>query len=80
MVASTKFMDIIFKCQNDHTVNKVEEYINQTLSLKNNYKEFVSFLLDEVNISGEIDYIYQFKEIIKLLMANKSNKNKYTKK
>lgn len=75
-----EFMEIIFLCQKDNNVNKVEEYINQTKNLKINYKEFISFMMDEVNPPKEIDYIYQFKEILKLLIGNKSNKNKYIKK
>ncbi len=75
-----EFMDIIFQCQADNNVNNAEKYINQTQNLKNNYKEFVSFLMDEVNLPQDIDYIYQFKEILKLLIGNKSNKNKYIKK
>ena len=74
-----EFMDIIFQCQKDNNVNKTEEYINKTQNIKTNYKEFVTFMLDEVNPPKEIDYIYQFKEILKLLIGNKSRKNKYTK-
>lgn len=74
-----EFMEIVFQCQNDHTVNNLEKYLNQTMYIKNNYKEFISFLMDEVHINKDIDYMYQLKEMIKSLIGNKSNKNKYIK-
>lgn len=75
-----EFMNIIFQCMDDHTVNNIEKYLEKTTYLSKNYKEFVTFMMDEVNIPKDINYIYQLKEIIKQLIGNKSNKNSYIKK
>jgi len=77
-----EFINIVVNCINDHTINNVEKYLNETFYLKNDYQELVIFILDDPNIiaNKEINYLYNFKEIIKQLMNNKSSKNKYNKK
>lgn len=77
-----EFIDIIISCINDHNTNNLENYIDQTYYFKNNYKSFVSFILDDINLTQnkEIDYIYNLKQIINQIINNKSSKNKYNKK
>lgn len=77
-----EFITIVISCINDHSVNNIEKYLNYTFHFKNNYKEFVSFILDDPNIiaNKEIDYLYNLKQIIQQLINNKSSKNKYNKK
>lgn len=74
-----EFIDIVVKCISDHNVNNLETYLKQSKYLKDNYIGLVNFLLDDIEIKHkiELDYIYQLKEVIKQLIANKSNKNKY---
>ena len=74
-----EFINIVVKCINDHNPNNIEEYLKTSKYLKNNYKGLVDFIISDVDIKHEIelDYIYQLKEIIKQLIANKSSKNKY---
>ena len=76
-----EFIDIVIKCMNDNNPNNIEEYLKTTKYLKDNYQAFVNFVLNDVEIKHkiELDYIYQLKEIIKQLIANKSTKNKYNK-
>ena len=78
-VAKEEFINIIFKCQKDHTVNNAEKYLNQTQNLKLNLQSFINFVSDEVNIKSDKDYIYAFKELLKIIINNKSNSNKYIK-
>ena len=78
--AENEFMNIIWKCQDDHTINNAEKYLNQTLNLKDQLQPFINFISDEVNIKSDKDYIYAFKELLKILIGNKSDKNKYIKK
>ena len=49
-VAKEEFINIIFNCQKDHTVNNAEKYLNQTQNLKLNLQSFINFVSDEVNI------------------------------
>ena len=72
-------MNIIISCINDHNVNNIEKYLEQTNKFKEHYKEFVIFILDDLNIiqNKEIDYIHNLKQIIQQLINNKSSKNKY---
>lgn len=74
-----EFMNIIISCINDHNVNNIEKYLEQTNKFKEHYKEFVIFILDDLNIiqNKEIDYIHNLKQIIQQLINNKSSKNKY---
>ncbi len=72
-----EFIDIVFQCQADHNTNNAEKYLNQTTKLKQHLKEFINFVSDEVNIKADKDYIYQFKELLKILIGNKSDQNKY---
>ena len=76
-VSEKEFMDIIWQCEADHTVNNAEKYLNQTVKLKQHLKEFINFVSDEVIIKADKDYVYQFKELLKILIGNKSDKNKY---
>lgn len=78
--AEKEFMNIVWKCQDDHTPNNAEKYLNQTLNLKDQLQPFINFISDEVNIKSDKDYIYAFKELLKILIGNKSDKNKYIKK
>lgn len=78
-VAKEEFINIIFNCQKDHTVNNAEKYLNQTQNLKLNLQSFINFVSDEVNIKSDKDYIYAFKELLKIIINNKSNSNKYIK-
>jgi len=78
--AQKEFINIVYNCENDHTVNNAEKYLNQTLNLKNNLKPFINFVSDEVIIKSDKDYIYAFKELLKLLIGNKSSQNKYIQK
>ncbi len=72
-----EFMDILLKCMNDHNPNNIEKYLKETIHFKENYKAFINFMLNEVEVNQELDYIYQLKELVKQIIANKSNKNKY---
>ena len=76
-----EFINIIIACINDHGINNVESYLNQTSKFKNNYEAFIRFILDDPNIiaNKELDYIYNLKQIIRQLINNKSPKNKYNK-
>ena len=74
-----EFINIIFNCQKDHTINNAEKYLNQTQNLKLNLQSFINFVSDEVNIKSDKDYIYAFKELLKIIINNKSNSNKYIK-
>ena len=42
-VAKEEFINIIFNCQKDHTVNNAEKYLNQTQNLKLNLQSFINF-------------------------------------
>ncbi len=76
-----EFINIVVNCINDHNVNNIEDYIEKTSIFKETYKAMINFLLDDIELKHklELDYIYQLKEIVKQLIANKSNKNKYNK-
>lgn len=80
-----EFMNIIFLCQNDKSLSNIQEYVDKTIVFKNNLKPFINFVYDNDDINNDKKekdderYIYQLKELIKMIMDNKAHKNKYNK-
>lgn len=75
-----EFMNIVISCQDDNGVTNVEKYLNDTQYLKLSYQQMLEFINDEVKPQQDPNYIYQLQNLIKVVMSNKSNKNKYNKK
>lgn len=78
-----EFMNIIFLCLNDKSLSNIQEYVDKTSVFKDNLKPFINFVYDNDDINNDKKdkdderYLYQLKELIKMIMDNKSYKNKY---
>ena len=57
-------------------IKDIEENLQGT-SLYDNLKEFVNFILDDLELNKDKDYIYQLKKILESAKNNKSKNNKY---
>jgi hypothetical protein len=69
-----EFMDILFASkESNFNVKEIESFLENT-SLYDNLREFVNFIIDDLDISKDKDYLYQFKQILKMVSDNKSNK------
>lgn len=79
-----EFMEIIFNCQHDHSIDNLKKYLNDAQQLKTHIQEFISFLNEDIHYKNkeydEDNYLYQLGEIIKQLIGYKHSKNTYIKK
>lgn len=75
-----EFMNLLVQYQNkSFTQEQLKSYIDNTDKLKETYKSFVTFMIDDIEIlqNKDIDYIYLYKNIICQLIGYKSKRNKY---
>lgn len=73
-VQEKEFMDILFASKKSNFNVKEIETLLENTSLYNNLREFINFIIDDLEISNDKDYIYQFKQILKTISDNKTNK------
>lgn len=76
-IQKAEFINLIisFK-QNKLDIKELEAELQET-SIYSNIKEFVNFIIDDLDLTNEKDYLYQFKKIIELTLSNKSKNNKF---
>ena len=60
-------------------ISSLEAYINNTVEFKDTLCGFINFIDNDITPNREKDYIQRLKDIIKAIIDNKSNKNKYIK-
>lgn len=73
-----EFMNIICQCMNDKIplTKNIRQYLVGT-SLKNDLKQFVNFIDNEVKPANEKDYEERLRVIIKQVIDHKSRNNQY---
>ena len=76
-----EFIELISKCKSDHVINinKLKDYVNSTKYFKQNIKEFVNFIDNDINADTKKDYYNKLKSILEQIISNKSKQNKYNK-
>lgn len=72
-----EFINLMISCKKGNfNIKDIEENLQGT-SLYDNLKEFVNFILDDLELNKDKDYIYQLKKILESAKNNKSKNNKY---
>lgn len=71
------FINLVIACKQLGLNEKViEKYIKDT-KLYESLKEFVNFIIDDLELTSDKDYIYQLKKILELTINDKSKENIY---
>ena len=74
-----EFIDIVIKCKQEGdkvNIDNLKNYIKET-QIGQNIKQFVNFIDNEVIPVNNKDYLYSLKQIIEMVIGNKSKTNKY---
>lgn len=74
-----EFIQIIVQCKQEGdkvNIDNLKNFIKGT-QLEKNIKSFVNFIDNEVNPINNKDYLYSLKQIIEIIIGNKSKSNKY---
>ena len=76
-----EFVEIIVKCKQDGqkvNIDNLKKYIKGT-QLESNLMEFCNFIDNDIEPQQTKDYLYSLKQIIEMVIGNKSKTNKYIK-
>ena len=76
-----EFIEIVIKCKQEGdkvNIDNLKKYIKGT-QIGQNVKQFVNFIDNEVIPINDKDYLYSLKQIIEMVIGNKSKTNKYVK-
>ena len=76
-----EFIEIIVKCKQDGqkvNIDNLKTYIKGT-QLESNLIEFCNFIDNDIESQQTKDYLYSLKQIIEMVIGNKSKTNKYSK-
>ena len=76
-----EFVEIIVKCKQDGqkvNIDNLKKYLKDT-QLELNLQEFINFVDNDLEPIKDKDYVYILKQIIEMVIGNKSKTNKYVK-
>ena len=76
-----EFVKIIVKCKQDGqkvNIDNLKKYLKDT-QLELNLQEFINFIDNDLEPIKDKDYVYILKQIIEMVIGNKSKTNKYSK-
>lgn len=76
-----EFVEIIVKCKQDGqkvNIDNLKKYLKDT-QLELNLQEFINFVDNDLEPIKDKDYVYILKQIIEIVIGNKSKTNKYSK-
>ena len=76
-----EFIELVVKCKQDGqkvNIDNLKTYIKGT-QLELNLCEFINFVDNDIEPIKDKDYVYILKQIIEMVIGNKSKTNKYIK-
>ena len=76
-----EFIELTVKCKQDGAkvnIDNLKTYIKGT-QLESNLSEFINFVDNDLEQIKDKDYVYILKQIIEMVIGNKSKTNKYSK-
>ena len=76
-----EFIELTVKCKQDGAkvnIDNLKTYIKGT-QLESNLIEFCNFIDNDIEPEQTKDYLYSLKQIIEMVIGNKSKTNKYIK-
>ena len=76
-----EFIEIIVKCKQEGqkvNIDKLKSYVKGT-QIESNLQEFINFIDNDLEPIKDKDYIYILKQIIELIISNKTKSNKFIK-
>ena len=74
-----EFIELVVKCKQEGdkvNIDNLKTYIKGT-QLESNLMEFCNFIDNDIEPQQTKDYLYSLKQIIEMVIGNKSKTNKY---